>query len=385
MSLHAEPLAPADLKRTPLHALHVELGARFAAFAGYEMPIQFESGILKEHLHTRAAAGVFDVSHMGQVVVRPRDAPADAARALESVMPIDVLGLREGRQRYGFLTNESGGIFDDLMMANRGDHWLLIVNASRKDADCKRLRCALQNRCSVELLADRALIALQGPQAGKVLSALAPEIISLRFLDVRHASLVGAECIVSRSGYTGEDGFEISVPAHAAERLARALLEHPDVESIGLGARDSLRLEAGLCLYGADMDEATSPVEARLAWAIPKVRRAGGARAGGFPGAEVILRQLAQGTQRQRVGLRSQERTPIRAHAPLYAKLSSDTAIGTVTSGTFGPSVNAPVAMAYVESAAAMPDTTLYAEVRGRRVPVNVSELPFVPIRYKRS
>jgi len=202
---------------------------------------------------------------------------------------------------------------------------------------------------------------------------------------VRHASLVGAECIVSRSGYTGEDGFEISVPAHAAERLARALLEHPDVESIGLGARDSLRLEAGLCLYGADMDEATSPVEARLAWAIPKVRRAGGARAGGFPGAEVILRQLAQGTQRQRVGLRSQERTPIRAHAPLYAKLSSDTAIGTVTSGTFGPSVNAPVAMAYVESAAAMPGTTLYAEVRGTRLPVNVSELPFVPTRYKRS
>jgi aminomethyltransferase len=385
MSLHAEPLATADLKRTPLHALHVELGARFAPFAGYEMPVQFRGGILKEHLHTRTAAGLFDVSHMGQIAVRPRERPADVARALEGLIPVDLLQLPQGHQRYGFLTTQNGGILDDLMVANLGDHWLLVVNASRKEADCEHVRDALAGSCSVNLLADRAFIALQGPLAEEVLSALAPDIGFMHFLDVRTARLRELDCVISRSGYTGEDGFEISVPAAAAERLARMLLDHPAVAPIGLGARDSLRLEAGLCLYGADIDATTTPVEAGLAWVIPKARCASGARAGGFPGAEVILQQLAQGTGRRRIGLRSQDRTVIRAGARLYGDASAGNCIGVVTSGTFGASVNAPVAMAYVESAAARPGKILFAEVRGRRVAVDVADLPFVPTHYKRS
>jgi aminomethyltransferase len=385
MSLHAEPLATADLKRTPLYALHVELGARFAPFAGYEMPIHFRSGILKEHLHTRAAAGLFDVSHMGQIAVRPRQRPADAARALEALMPIDLLGLPQGRQRYGFFTSQSAGILDDLMVANLGDHWLLVVNASRKETDCEHVRDALTGGCSVNLLADRALIALQGPLAEEVLSALAPDIRFMHFLDVRTARLHDIGCVISRSGYSGEDGFEVSVPAAAAERLARMLLDHPAVAPIGLGARDSLRLEAGLCLYGADIDVDTTPVEAELAWAIPRVRRASGARAGGFPGAEVVLQQLAQGTQRRRIGMRSHERTVIRAGNQLYSAAKTENVVGRVTSGTFGPSMNAPVAMAYLETAAARPGNILFAEVRGRRVPVDVADLPFVPTHYKRS
>ena len=385
MSLPAESLAHAALKRTPLHSLHVELGARFAPFAGYEMPIQYRNGILKEHLHTRASAGLFDISHMGQLALRPHTTMADAARALETLMPIDVLGLPENRQRYGFFMNDTGGIVDDVMVANRADHWLLVVNASRKQMDYELLHDALATRCGVDALGDRALIALQGPRAEEVLSAFAPDIASMRFLDVRTARLQELECVVSRSGYTGEDGFEISVPGAAAERLARLLLDHPAVAPIGLGARDSLRLEAGLCLYGADIDAGTTPVEAGLAWAIPKNRRAGGARAGKFPAADIILRQLVQGTQRRRVGLRSEERTPIRAGNPLYKDASSTIATGALTSGTFGPSLNAPIGMGYVGSADAAAGTTLFAEVRGKRVPVSVTELPFVPTRYKRS
>jgi aminomethyltransferase len=301
------------------------------------------------------------------------------------LLPIDVLGLPEGRQRYGFFTNDRGGMLDDLMIANLADHWLLVVNASRKQADYELLRDTLAASCSVDVLAARALIALQGPRAEEVLSSLAPDIVTMRFLDVRTVRVQEAECVVSRSGYTGEDGFEISVPVNAAERLARLLLDHPAVAPIGLGARDSLRLEAGLCLYGADIDAGTTPIEAGLAWAIPKSRRAGGARAGRFPGADIILRQLVQGTGRRRVGLRSQERTPIRAGNPLYEDASSKIATGTVTSGTFGPSVNAPIGMGYVGSAGAVAGTTLSAEVRGKRVPVKVTELPFVPMRYKRS
>jgi aminomethyltransferase len=384
MSLHAEPSVPA-LKRTPLHALHVELGARFAPFAGYEMAIQFRSGILKEHLHTRACAGLFDVSHMGQLTAWPRGVMENAARALEALMPIDVLGLAEHRQRYGFFTNETGGILDDFMIANGGDHYLLVVNASRKEADCEHLSGALADRCRFELRADRALMALQGPQAEEVLSALDPEITSMRFLDVRVARLRGIDCMISRSGYTGEDGFEISVPAHAAEGLARVLLRHPAVAPAGLGARDSLRLEAGLCLYGADIDVATTPGEAGLAWAIPKSRRTGGARAAGFPGAEMILRQIKEGTQRRRVGLRCQERTVIRAGNRLYADATSRMSVGVVTSGTFGPSVNAPVALGYIESAAAAAGDTLFAEVRGKLVPATIADLPFVRVHYRRS
>ena len=295
MIAHPAPIAPA-LKHTPLHALHLEMGARMAPFAGYDMPIQYALGVLKEHLHTRSAAGLFDVSHMGQVALRPRSGKvADAAQALERFVPVDVLGLRLGRQRYAVFTNDSGGIIDDLMIGQCGDHLALIVNAGRKDVDERHLRDALSDVCTVELLADRALLALQGPAAEAVLARLAPSCAAMRFMDIRPVLIAGASCLVSRSGYTGEDGFEISVPARDAEKLARTLLQDAAVKLIGLGARDSLRTEAGLCLYGSDIDESTTPVEAALEWAIQKVRRRGGARAGNFPGADVVLEQLEGG------------------------------------------------------------------------------------------
>src|SRR5262249_20971843 len=279
---HPHPAVTPQLKRTPLHRLHAELGARFVPFAGYEMPVQFPNGILKEHLHTRTAAGLFDVSHMGQLAVRPRpESRESAARALETLVPADLLGLGEGRQRYGLLTNPLGGVLDDLMIANRGDHLFLVVNASRKDADEAHLRNELAKSCGIERLDDRALLALQGPLAEAVLADLCPDVASMRFMDVRTLSILGADCAISRSGYTGEDGFEISVPAAQAEPLARKILADPKAAPIGLGARDSLRLEAGLCLYGSDLDVSTTPIEARLEWAIPKSRRRGGARAGG--------------------------------------------------------------------------------------------------------
>ena len=372
------------LKRTPLHDLHVELGTRLAPFAGYEMPINYRDGVLKEHLHTRAAAGLFDVSHMGQLVVRSASHEIQqAARALESLVPTDVLDLPPGRQHYALFTNPAGGVIDDLMIANLGDRFMLIVNASRKEEDEAHLRSALPAG-GVEHLHDRALLALQGPRAEMVLSRFAPEVTSMDFMDVRLVSILGERCVVSRSGYTGEDGFEISISAENAQTLARMLLDHPDVAPIGLGARDSLRLEAGLCLYGSDLDASTTPVEAALEWAIPKSRRKGGAREGCFPGADVILAQLASGARRRRVGLRSKERTPVRAGAQLYQDEQSQIPIGNVTSGGFGPSVDAPVAMGYVASAASKPGTALFAEVRGRRVPVEVSALPFVPLNYKR-
>jgi aminomethyltransferase len=385
MSSHLQPTASLGLKRTPLHSLHVELGARFVPFAGYEMPINFRSGILKEHLHARVAAGLFDVSHMGQLAVYPRAHGAEnAARALERLMPVDVLGLAQGRQRYALLTNSAGGILDDLMIANRGDHFALVVNAACKDADEAHLRASISDRCIIERLDDRALLALQGPLAQSVLARFSPDVVSMRFMDMRTLAILGVDCAVSRSGYTGEDGFEISVPGAQAPALARALLEDPNVAPIGLGARDSLRLEAGLCLYGCDLDAGTTPVEAGLEWAIQKSRRKGGVREGGFPGADVILAQLASGTARRRVGLRSKERTPVRGGASLYPDAETQTPLGHVTSGGFGPTVNAPVAMGYVASAAAEPGTGLFADVRGKRVPVEVSGLPFVELRYQR-
>jgi aminomethyltransferase len=383
MSLDLQPTASSGLKRTPLHHLHVELGARLAPFAGYEMPINFPNGILREHLHTRAAAGLFDVSHMGQLTVRSSGGES-AAHALEALMPVDLLNLGEGCQRYALLTNSRGGILDDLMIANRGDHLLLVVNASRKDADEAHLRSSLPNGCAVERLDDRALLALQGPFAETTLMKCCPGVAAMRFMDVRSLPILGMDCVVSRSGYTGEDGFEISVPASGAEFLARKLLENPEVAPIGLGARDSLRLEAGLCLYGCDLDANTTPVEASLAWAVQKSRRRGGAREGGFPGADIILQQLAEGSCRQRVGLRSKDRTLVRGGCKLYRDEEATTPIGQVTSGGFGPSVNAPVAMGYVVSAESRPGTILLAEVRGKRVPVAVSELPFVKLNYKR-
>ncbi|MDX3930152.1 MAG: glycine cleavage system aminomethyltransferase GcvT [Shinella sp.] len=374
-----------ELEHTPLHALNLSLGARMVPFAGYEMPVQYAAGVMKEHLHTRSAAGLFDVSHMGQIAIRARSGDnADAARALESVVPVDVLGLAEGRQRYALFTNEKGGILDDLMIANRGDHLFLVVNAACKDADFAHLRSHLGETCDVTMLADRALIALQGPRAQAVLAELWADIADMRFMDVRACELHDAACVVSRSGYTGEDGFEISIPASAAEDVARRLLEHPDVMPIGLGARDSLRLEAGLCLYGNDIDTDTTPVEAGLEWAIQKVRRAGGEREGGFPGADVILPQLAGGAARRRVGLKPEGRAPVRAGAMLAADPDGEEIVGSVTSGGFGPSFDGPVAMGYAPRAAAAPGTKLYAGVRGKFLPVSVTPLPFVPNTFKR-
>jgi aminomethyltransferase len=381
----AKSQTTAELKRTPLHALHLRLGARMVAFAGYDMPVQYPSGIIKEHLHTRAAAGLFDVSHMGQIALRPRSGRVEeAAHALETLVPGDMLGLNVGRQRYTLFTNAVGGVLDDLMVSNRADHLVLVVNAARKSADEAHLRQHLSDSCLVEPLADRALIALQGPKAEAALAALVPEVRAMAFMDVRTVSLFGAACGVARSGYTGEDGFEISVPAETAEVLCEALLRDPAVAPAGLGARDSLRLEAGLCLYGSDLDETTTLVEAALEWTIPKVRRAGGERAGGFPGARVILEQLVKGAARRRVGLKPEGRAPVRRGAPLFGAEPDTTPVGVVTSGGFGPSLNAPIAMGYVSRAAAAAGTRLFAEVRGKRLAVTISKLPFIPPRYKR-
>ena len=385
MMAHPTPAAPA-LKHTPLYALHLEMGARMAPFAGYDMPIQYALGVLKEHLHTRTRAGLFDISHMGQIALRPRSGKiADAAQALERLVPIDVMGLRLARQRYAVFTNDRGGIIDDLMIGQCGDHLALIVNASRKDVDERHLRDALSDACTVDVLEDRALLALQGPAAEAVLARLAPSSASMGFMDIRPVSIAGANCLVSRSGYTGEDGFEIGVPARDAEKLARTLLQDAAVTLIGLGARDSLRTEAGLCLYGSDIDETTTPVEAALEWAIQKVRRRGGARAKNFPGADLVLAQLERGTLRRRVGLKPRERTPVRTGVLLYADASASQAIGTVTSGTFGPSAAGPVAMGYVPNTLSAPNTLLFADVRGNRLLVEVAELPFVSHRYKRT
>ncbi len=354
-------------------------------FAGYEMPLQYPMGILKEHLHTRAEAGLFDVSHMGQIVIRPRDGDvAAAARVFETLVPADIFGLNPGRQRYTMFTNGDGGILDDLMVAKRDDHLFLVVNAACKDADEALMRASMAPLCAIERLNDRALLALQGPKAESVLARHAPEVTTMAFMDVRTITILGIDCVLSRSGYTGEDGFEISVPSAHAERFARVLLDDPAVAPVGLGARDSLRLEAGLCLYGADLDPQTSPVEAALEWSIPKARRAGGAREGGFPGAAAILRQLDDGVVRRRIGLRPVGRLPVRASAKLYLSEKSPTEIGRVTSGGFAPSVNAPVAMGYVLATNSATGTRLFAEVRGARVEVVVCDLPFVPHRYKR-
>ena len=381
-----DPGTDTEILETPLHALHLDLGARMVPFAGYDMPVQYPPGILKEHLHTRAHAGLFDVSHMGQIVLRPKSGDlADAALALERLVPVDILGLAEGRQRYALFTSETGGILDDLMVANRGDHLFLVVNAACKDADEAHLRAHLSDVCEIERLDGRALMALQGPEAGAVLEAMAPESAGMRFMDVRTLTLAGAECIVSRSGYSGEDGFEISVPDDAAVTLARALLAHEAVEPIGLGARDSLRLEAGLCLYGSDLDPTTSPVEASLLWAMQKARRAGGARAGGFPGAVRILDELANGASRRRVGLLPEGRAPVRGGAPIFAAEDDAEPIGTVTSGAFGPSLAAPMAMGYVPGDLAATGTRLFAEVRGKKLPVKVAAMPFIKPNYKRA
>jgi aminomethyltransferase len=374
-----------DLKKTPLHALHLELGARMVPFAGYDMPVQYPAGVLKEHLHTRGAAGLFDVSHMGQVIVKAKSGDnADAARALETLVPVDVLGLAPGRQRYALFTNEAGGILDDLMIDNRGDHFFVVVNAACKEADFAHLAKHIGDTCEVTPLPERALIALQGPRAEAALASLAPAVAAMKFMDVASVDLAGSNCIVSRTGYSGEDGYEISVPNDKADELARSLLSIDGVMPIGLGARDSLRLEAGLCLYGNDIDTTTTPPEAALNWAIQKVRRTGGARAGGFPGADIVLKGIDEGVERLRIGLKPEGKAPIRAHTPLFADEAGTEKIGEVTSGGFGPTVEGPVAMGYVASRYATPGTTIYAEVRGKYLPVAVTTLPFIAPGYKR-
>ncbi|NUZ07764.1 glycine cleavage system aminomethyltransferase GcvT [Piscinibacter koreensis] len=367
------------LAKTPLHALHLALGARMVPFAGYEMPVSYPRGILAEHRQGRAAAVLFDVSHMGQIRLVGKTADA----ALETLVPMDVCGLAVGRQRYAFFTSDAGGILDDLMVTRREGDLLLVVNASRKEADLAHLEARIGNRCTIEPQFDRALLALQGPLAVNALARLAPAVADLTFMTGMPLTLGSAEGYVTRSGYTGEDGFEISIRAEHAEALARALLAQPEVQPAGLGARDTLRLEAGLCLHGHDIDESTTPVEAGLTWAIQKVRRAGGTRAGGYPGAATIDAQLANGAPRQRVGLVGSERVPVREGAAL---VDADGApAGRVTSGTLAPTVDRVIAMAYVDPAHASLGTLLYADVRGKRLPMQVTAMPFAPHRYVRN
>ena len=379
-SAPAEAPASQPLLHTPLHALHLELGARMVPFAGYSMPVQYPAGLMAEHRHTRSAAGLFDVSHMGQLrLVGPH-----AAAAFESLMPVDVIGLGVGKQRYGLLLSDAGTILDDLMFVNRGDDLFVIVNGACKAADIAHIQARIGTRCTVQPLPEQALLALQGPQAVTALSRLVPGVERLVFMTGARFTWQGTELFLTRSGYTGEDGFEISVPATAASALARALLAQPEVKPIGLGARNSLRLEAGLCLYGNDIDTTTTPVEAALGWAMQKVRRTGGARAGGFPGAHRVLGQL-DGTApltRKRVGLIAQERVPVREHTELQDLAGRR--VGEVTSGLLGPTCDQPVAMGYVESALAVSGTRLQALVRGKPVPMVVADLPFVSTRYYR-
>jgi aminomethyltransferase len=364
----------APLERTPLHALHVALGAKMVPFAGYEMPVQYASGILHEHLHTRSQAGLFDVSHMGQL----RVVGAGSANALERLVPGDLLALAPLRMRYTLLLNESGGILDDLLATRLADGFFLVVNAACKDADFAHLRNHLAGAATVEAISDRALLALQGPAAAAVLSRYLDGVARLGFMTAVETRLDGRNCLVTRSGYTGEDGFEISMPAKDASAIAEMLLAEPEVRPIGLGARDSLRLEAGLCLYGHDLDETTTPVEAGLAWTIGKRRRA----EGGFPGAAVVLRQLAAGAPRRRVGVRPDGRAPAREDTLIVD--SAGARIGRVTSGGFGPSVGGPIAMGYVDRGHAAEGSALALLVRGLARPAKVVPLPFIPTRYFR-
>ncbi|MCM3562100.1 glycine cleavage system aminomethyltransferase GcvT [Hydrogenophaga intermedia] len=369
-----------DLLKTPLHALHLELGARMVPFAGYSMPVQYPAGLMAEHLHTRSAAGLFDVSHMGQLrLVGP-----DAAAAFESLMPVDVIGLAPGKQRYGLLLTDQGTVIDDLMFVNRTDDLFVIVNGACKHGDLKHIVERIGARCTVEPQFDRGLLALQGPQAVTALQRLLPGVEKLVFMTGAAFSWQGKPVFATRSGYTGEDGFELSLAAADTEAFARALLDQPEVKPVGLGARNSLRLEAGLCLYGNDIDTTTTPVEAALNWAMQKVRRTGGARAGGFPGAGRVLAQL-DGTaplQRVRVGLIAQERVPVREHTELHNEAGER--VGEVTSGLLGPSINQPIAMGYLPPALATVGTRVAAMVRGKAVSMQVAPMPFVPNRYFR-
>ena len=374
--------APHDtpLLTTPLNALHVELGARMVPFAGYSMPVQYPAGLMAEHHHTRTAAGLFDVSHMGQL----RLVGADAAAAFETLIPMNVIGLQAGKQRYGLLLNDEGGILDDLMFVNRGTDLFVIVNGACKAGDIAHIQARIGQRCEVIPMPERALLALQGPQAVAALVRLVPGVEKLVFMTGAAFDWNGADLFITRSGYTGEDGFEISVPNGSAEALARALLAQPEVKPVGLGARNSLRLEAGLCLYGNDIDTTTTPVEGALNWAMQKVRRSGGGRAGGFPGADTVLGQLdgSLPLTRLRIGLVATERVPVREHVKLE-NMDGQT-VGEVTSGLLSPTLSRPIAIAYVEPDYAAAGTELFAMVRGKPVPMVVTPTPFVPTRYHR-
>ena len=362
-----------DLKRTPLYSLHLELGGKMVPFAGYEMPVQYD-GILAEHLHARDQAVLFDVSHMGQA----RLTGDNPGKALEFLVPGAIYDLPEGKMRYTVLLNEQGGILDDLMVTQRGDHLFLVVNAACKDADFAFIAERLEGRALLEILPNRALVALQGPTAATALARLAPDCADMPFMTARALVVNGIDCDATRSGYTGEDGYEISVAADRAEELARALLDQPGVKPAGLGARDSLRLEAGLSLYGSDIDETTTPIEASLGWIVNKRRR----EEGNFPGADIILGQIADGPSRKIVGIKPDGKAPARAHTEVQDEAGN--VIGEITSGGFGPSVGGPVAMGYVKTEFAKPDTPMQLIVRGRALPARVIKLPFAPHRYYR-
>ncbi|MBS8273303.1 glycine cleavage system aminomethyltransferase GcvT [Thalassospira tepidiphila] len=363
-----------ELLQTALYDLHVELGAKMVPFAGYAMPVQYPLGVKGEHLHTRAKAGLFDVSHMGQVRLTGENRVAE----LEKLVPGDIAILKPGRTRYSAFTQDDGTILDDLMITNAGDSLFLVINAACKDDDIVHMRANLGDGVSLEEIDDRALLALQGPDAAKVLARFAPAVADLKFMSFAEIEIAGSPCFVTRSGYTGEDGFEISVPNADAEALARKLLAEEEVEAIGLGARDSLRLEAGLCLYGNDIDTTTTPVEGDLNWIINKRRRA----EGGFKGADVILDQLENGADRKRVGIKPEGKAPAREHTQI---LNSDgEEIGEITSGGFGPTVDGPIAMGYVAIEFSEPGTKIDLMVRGKARPAEVVDLPFAPHRYFR-
>lgn len=381
-------MSTSELKKTPLHALHLELKARMVPFAGYDMPVQYQAGIKQEHLHTRAQAGLFDVSHMGQFLIQGKDAIAE----LEKLIPVDLHSLADNAQTYGAFTNASGGILDDLIICRWSeDCFYLVVNAACKDQDLEHLRQHLTN-LDIQNLDDRALLALQGPAAKGVMAEIAPDIniTKLIFMTSTKCTIAGVECYISRSGYTGEDGFEISVPASAADALARQLLNFEQVEAIGLGARDTLRLEAGLCLYGHDMNTDTTLVEAGLSWSIAKSRRSSGSKAGGFPGANEIFIQMIDGTfqkqQKQRVGLLVEGRRIIREGSEIYD--ADNHIVGIVTSGGYSPTLEAPIAMAYIKTeiitSLTTQPTTIHAKVRDTIVPVNIHSMPFIPHHYFR-
>lgn len=369
----------AELLRTPLHGLHLELGARMVPFAGYDMPVQYPLGVLKEHLHTRESAGLFDVSHMGQLLIEGEGAEA----ALETLIPVDLKGLPVNKQSYGLLCNTAGGILDDLIITRWGeDKFFVVINAACVNSDIPHIQAHLPANVSLNYMQGRGLLALQGPAAVAALAELAPDCRQLTFMTGAHMSVAGVMCYVTRSGYTGEDGFEISVPAESTEAIARKLLADDRVEAIGLGARDSLRLESGLCLYGHDLDTSTTPVEAGLWWSISPARREDGLRAGGFLGSDAIFAQRAAGVSRRRVGLQINGKAPVREGADIVN--NSDEKVGVVTSGGFGPSVSAPVAMGYVAADAASLGTSLFALVRNKKIPVTVCKMPFVTQNYFR-